>query len=70
MPIGTANAAAMSRPSALPLKPHSTKANAPQPTRVICARLIWLAQPVSGTSDSITNAVSTMSVTSRSVRSG
>ena len=64
-PIGTANAAATSRPSTLPLKPHSTMANAPQPTRVIWARLIWLAQPVSGTSDSITNAVSTMRMTSR-----
>ena len=64
-PMGTAKAAAMSRLSALPLKPHSTMANAPQPTRVICARLIWLAQPVSGTSDSITNALSTMRMTSR-----
>jgi hypothetical protein len=32
---------------------------------VIWARLIWLAQPVSGTSDSITNAVSRMRMTSR-----
>ena len=64
-PIGTANAVATRRPSTLPLKPHSAKANAPQPTRVIWARLIWLAQPVSGTSDSITSAVSTMRMTSR-----
>ncbi len=65
MPTGTVSAAAMSRPSTLPLKPHSTTANAPKPTRVICARLIWLAQPVSGTRDSITNAVRTMRVTIR-----
>ena len=42
-----------------------TSANAPQPARVICASEIWLAQPVSGTSDIMMNAVSIASVTSR-----
>ena len=73
-PIGTATAAATSRPHGLPLLKRSTPKtcppelensmndHAPTPTNVICASEICPDQPVSGTSESIGNAISITSV--------
>ena len=68
-PIGTATSAATSSPHGLPLLKRSSpktcppelensmSAHAPTPTNVICASEICPDQPVSGTSESIGNAI-------------